>query len=438
MMKELLADLLDPDARGSVEAEALARARGNPAEADALKEALLFEESLSAALSPERGRFAERMHAVVIARARTGAAQSTLGTVSPWRFKVRILTGLAAALLIACGAMWISQSASDPQTALARISSCSAEILINGSRTQAAQALGAFVRRGDSVSTATGTAALVYPDGTQMRLKPDSAIRFSAGPSPALVPERKQLTLMYGGLSARVAKQPDGKSMLIATTKAMVEIVGTEFTLGCDGDSTRLEVTHGLVRLTRLSDGVALDVGAGKYAVARDGAELIAHAAGVLWSFDFEDGILPAVWTSGKVEAGPARTGNQFCLVGDTSLPWIKVQLSAKPDENLWVHENGIELNFDYWVDDGVETLDFYVWNTTQNGSFGFFFLSELQRRTWTHATVSIDGWRTEDHRLLKPGDKISELSIQPGQEGGLIYVDNVRITRSQTGRESK
>jgi hypothetical protein len=71
----------------------------------------------------------------------------------------------------------------------------------------------------------------------------------------------KHLHLQRGIMSAEVSPQPVGRPMVIQTATARLEVLGTVFTVSAGTGSTALEVQHGRVRLERLADGQAVEVG---------------------------------------------------------------------------------------------------------------------------------------------------------------------------------
>src|SRR5207247_9922319 len=71
-----------------------------------------------------------------------------------------------------------------------------------------------------------------------------------------------------GKIEAVVARQRPFRSMFVHTPRAEARVLGTEFILAATTNATRLEVTAGSVKLTRLSDRAAVKVAAGHYAVA--------------------------------------------------------------------------------------------------------------------------------------------------------------------------
>jgi len=86
----------------------------------------------------------------------------------------------------------------------------------------------------------------------------------------------KRFDLLSGTIQASVARQRPRRPMLITTPNAEARVLGTEFSLTVTPNRTRLDVTAGRVSLTRTSDGAAVKVGAGHYAVVATGTELAA------------------------------------------------------------------------------------------------------------------------------------------------------------------
>ncbi len=114
-------------------------------------------------------------------------------------------------------------------------------------------------------------ALVEFADGTRIRLEGDSAVdRITSDPA-------KRVVLRSGSLWVEAARQPAGRPMICETPQAEACVLGTVFSLKVDGESTRLEVREGKVRLTRLRDRRSVVVLSGQYAVAAPGVELAAR-----------------------------------------------------------------------------------------------------------------------------------------------------------------
>lgn len=132
-------------------------------------------------------------------------------------------------------------------------------------------------------------AGFAYADSTRLEIGPSTALREIAD-APAT---GKRLSLDRGTLSAEVVRQD--RPMVVTTPHAEARVLGTTFQLTVDpaAGSTRLDVTKGRVRLTRLSDGRFTDVGPGQFAVAAAGpapaAKAIPARTNLLLAETFED-----------------------------------------------------------------------------------------------------------------------------------------------------
>lgn len=110
-----------------------------------------------------------------------------------------------------------------------------------------------------------------------------------SGPAMLTLAEdgQKQLHLREGSLFARVARQSEGRPMLIHTRTAELEILGTQLDVEAAPGSTRLNVDEGRVRVTRLVDGSVAEVPARHQVVATtdrtEALKPMPRAAAVNW-----------------------------------------------------------------------------------------------------------------------------------------------------------
>ena len=147
-----------------------------------------------------------------------------------------------------------------------------------------------------------------------------------------------------------------------------------------------------------------------------------APAREVLIRYDFEDGRLPALCTTGKAVAGPGSPGSRFCVESD---PTVFLQKEG----GLFTYTEDTVLVLDLWLEPPLATVDFHFWNETQHASFGFGGL-RVPPRQWGRGLVV----RLADFHFgaggPKPGDRISNFSIMRGEAGGRMYVDNLEFVR--------
>lgn len=163
---------------------------------------------------------------------------------------------LAAACLALCFAVWFALRGATFSPAIE-------------TPTLVALSSGAIVpKAGDSVRVnASGSGTVKFADGTILHLEPGTEVRFVSIANPPRA-GGKQLKLISGSLTADVAKQPEGRPLLIETPHAIATVVGTEFDLNVATNQTELAVTRGLVKLTGANDAHPVSVAAGEFAVA--------------------------------------------------------------------------------------------------------------------------------------------------------------------------
>jgi ferric-dicitrate binding protein FerR (iron transport regulator) len=92
-----------------------------------------------------------------------------------------------------------------------------------------------------------------FRDGTAITVSGRSVLTISRG-------RQKEVSLVEGSLSANVAPQPSDRPLLIHTSTANLEVLGTQFDLVAEPSSMDLSVAEGCVRVTRLMDGSVADV----------------------------------------------------------------------------------------------------------------------------------------------------------------------------------
>jgi RNA polymerase sigma factor (sigma-70 family) len=158
----------------------------------------------------------------------------------------------------------------------------------------------------------------------------------------------------------------------------------------------------------------------------------------LLLRFDFEDGKLPGLCTSGKVVRGPERAGNRFCLEGAPD-PGHGHLVTLSKDDGLATYSDDLCLVFDIFVDAQVATVDMNLWNRTRQLDHGIEPLSFPRERWVEGVVVPFAEFKHGSARMgLKPGDSIINLRIHAGQPGGVIWIDNLEIVRSPTLRSSR
>jgi hypothetical protein len=113
---------------------------------------------------------------------------------------------------------------------------------------------------------------LAYSDQTTVEFSENTT--FSLGPQEA----GKCLRLTQGHLAATVATQPIGKPMTFLTPQADACVLGTRLLLAVTDDATRMDVTEGRVKFSKLDTPISWDVTTGGYVLTASGSTLSANA----------------------------------------------------------------------------------------------------------------------------------------------------------------
>lgn len=105
------------------------------------------------------------------------------------------------------------------------------------------------------------SATLAFADGTTVVLGGETQADIAEG-------VQKLIHLRTGTLSADVAPQPSGRPLVVRTPTAVIEVLGTAFSVAAEPEKTGISVQRGVVRMRRTADGQAVDVTANRAAVA--------------------------------------------------------------------------------------------------------------------------------------------------------------------------
>jgi ferric-dicitrate binding protein FerR (iron transport regulator) len=144
---------------------------------------------------------------------------------------------------------------------------------------------GTTVRRGDVIVEAVEAMALQNGDIVRTPEEKVAVIAYAGeatrleleGGTEVLLQDGragKRVLLRSGEILATIAHQPKGAPMVISTPQAETKVIGTQLALSVGSISTWLEVTEGLVELTRRGDGRLVEVAQSKYAVVAPNVEL--------------------------------------------------------------------------------------------------------------------------------------------------------------------
>jgi hypothetical protein len=404
---------------------ALAMAAADPAR---LRLQLRMDELLSRAIDPMRADLLSSIryrqdHPIASARFASRVMRHRRLRWRPSRWQ---LATAALLVVLVGGWLWMEASKPLPPAVICHLEGGEGRVLREGS--SEIGTTGTPLHAGDKVTASADGSTVRYDDGTGFWLARDSRLRVL----PADAFAGKRATLEHGSLDAEVAAQPPGRPLVILTPQAELTVIGTAFHLASDEQRTRLEVTHGRVRMARRSDHTAIEVSAGESAVAAaDIALRVAPTASstVLFDQDFEDAVLEP-GSIGTVVPGPARPNNGACVAG-RDIPESRTTRVRIMDATagLFHYQEGAELSFDYWVDDRVGGIGVYVWDRTLQTNLGGYecSLAELRHGQWTRMVVALAALHAGAVHL-QPGDLITEINMVTGPHQGALFIDNVHV----------
>jgi len=278
-----------------------------PGRAVALREQLVVDDLLAQKLTVDRRNFLaqveqrladfERAEAEIddqVAELRELATQSfALGHEqdSPRRRASSrwIGAGLALSLAaIALGYFFLPPWLPPRRLAVAQVVTVEGPVTVSENDAASSVAQAAVLYTGQRVETPAGSSlVLEYDDKTRVRLGGGSIVKLAADRRSGA----KRVHLDCGELWADVARQTAG-AMEISTPHAIAVVLGTELRLTVTTDDTLLEVTEGLVRLSRLDRQDAIEVAASRSGLATDAGLDLRDVAwpsdteGLVYAFD--------------------------------------------------------------------------------------------------------------------------------------------------------
>jgi ferric-dicitrate binding protein FerR (iron transport regulator) len=141
-------------------------------------------------------------------------------------------------------------------------------VLSGAERSAAKAAQGIRAGQGLETQGSSAEAVVVYSDLTRLNFGADAALGDFSD-----IAGGKRLTLGRGMMAVDLATQPEAKPFLVKTAQAELRSVGGYFVLSCDGESTRVDVGSGKVRLMRVQDGRSVEISGGQFAQVASGFE---------------------------------------------------------------------------------------------------------------------------------------------------------------------
>lgn len=176
------------------------------------------------------------------------------------------------------------------------------------------------------VSGPTGTATLVWSDGTRITLATGTVISRLPGAG-------QHLSLERGTVMVRAAHRPADDPLEIICPDATARVVGTAFSATVVDGHSRLEVSAGLVRWQRTADGVWSLLGAGQQATA---AALPLPRA-ILLSSDHIAALRAAI------DAGREPWAGSWKLLKEQVPSWMAEEIAAPTHQEVTAYYPGNE-----------------------------------------------------------------------------------------------
>jgi len=192
---------------------------------------------------------------------------------SRWRIDSWRAWAVAASLLLVAGLVWyiarpgptepvvVHPNTPAPAGALATVEPVGPGLVIERNGVATPVEGNTALSQNDRLHTGPAAGATFsYPaEKTRVILGASSVLRIANDQSG------KKLELVSGTVDCEVEKQQPGRGFVVATPQARVEVKGTQFRVITAGRLTRVEVGHGIVRVTRLVDGATVDVSGGEF-----------------------------------------------------------------------------------------------------------------------------------------------------------------------------
>ena len=217
--------------------------------------------------------------------------------------------------------------------------------IVHGEAETANAAVGHAIRLGQTISTIgeDAYATIRLEDETLLHLAGGTQVRFSAE-------DRDRIDVPYGNVTAEVAHRPADRPLVLQTSEANIEVLGTRLSVARDERRTNVDVLQGKIRVTRLSDRRTVTLSAGQSANVSPQSDLepsTIEAVPDHWSLDFNDG-LPAGWQTGQLVFDSLPEGSRAAVRTAGVMEKGRRRFQIRSD-NAW-SDGFFALHDDSWI----------------------------------------------------------------------------------------
>ncbi len=177
----------------------------------------------------------------------------------------------------------------------------------------------------------------------------------------------------------------------------------------------------------------------GPAAVAQDPAAASDRPSGgpgsIVRRFDFEDGQLPAGFSSGEVvEPETPREGSRYAILGNLGrhAPTMR-SIVYQPAEWLVAYDDDLLLRFQYFLGPGGHQVRLQIYNRDQRQNYQFAVPAPVVNQ-WTRVEVPLRAFYPvrDRSKRFEPGGQLTILYFMGGILSGITFlVDDIELVRA-------
>jgi hypothetical protein len=283
-------------------------------------------------------------------------------------------------------------------------------------------------------------AVFTFADKTQITLVGETSVTLSDG-------GQKSIVVHQGNLAVLARPQPKELPLVLATTTARIQVLGTQFLVEARRDHTDLSVLEGRVRVTRVDDNQSVEVAEGKRLLTKDRADLVVQdipRPKEFWDLDFEDG-LPTGLSRGRFVKDGLPAGSQggvAAVRADQGKHGIHYEIAAPESwsRGLFAIHDDSHLHFTYMME-RPNWLNVFIIVREPNGPFaGNYLFNEPVFRgaagKWRTITIPLTEFKKAGSEKGEPllDHLIPFLVLFSSDNDRGLVIDRMWVTRGGPG----